>query len=823
MLKNSWGGGNTLNYLLGVVLALATSGAWAGYVWTGAGNGYWGNSSNFNSSYSGGTGMFFRSGVNDQSGNEIVVVSNDVHFNGNKAFGYNFYVDRGTSLGVPATLAADTDAYGITVNSGLNVGTTGSSFGDGYLWIKNGTYSFNGVKLGQSASPPASSGYLTIGSSNRATTVSVNGDFVINKGKVTAENATISVGGDFAIDNGEVTIANGGTVEVSNDKFIHVSKTTGGTGTLNLLGGGKLVTCNVRKSGSTGYLVFDGGTLKANEEYPSSPFGGLIHGRVNVSVNAGGGVIDNDAKNITISAGLSGTGGLKFTGGGTTTLNGNVNYSGKTTVTPGTTLIIVKSTAKSNILANGLELVGAPMVGTPYTVFACDDTLSDADLANVTCGVASDFTAAIGTDGKSIVVTVAALKSGYWTGAKDNNLSDAANWSDNVVPTSGNPTIYCPVATTLTVGDTFAPATITIPDESAVVTIGAGDLTVATLTNACKLAIASGASLTVTGDLVVRDGKGTFLYSNEGSVTVGCAVCTTANGGGSTTTKQYEVVTANTQPIRTGGFLFDRPDTVDGHIYWRLESSDAGKGAWVVGANGFSFNAVAARQTRFYTQGNSVTLYSSANWTLDNSGKGSTVNGDLQVSAPLTIDTSDYDTPTMQHTVTLEGRIVANSPVTIKGCGAVVVDTVDMSNVTGIEDDLKHTWLKNGVTLSVTDTATLRINAGKKITGNGKVSLAAGTTLALDFSALGAIGDVEFVPCIPGLALPTTGIATIRINGRRLRSGDHVVATAVSGTAANVVPDLSSAALDGRRASFRVDNGILVLNIQSNGTKIVVR
>ena len=803
------------------VLALATSGAWAGWVWTGAGNGYW-NSNNYNQNgNTGGTGIFFRSGVNDTSGNEIVVVSNDVHFNGNKAaFSYNFYVDRGTSLEAPATLAADTDAYGITVTSGLNVGTTGSSFGDGYLWIKNGIYSFKGVNLGQSASPPASSGYLTIGSSNRATTVSVNGDFVINKGKVTAENATISVGGDFAIDNGEVTIANGGTVEVSNDKFIHVSKTTGGTGTLNLLGGGKLVTCNVRKSGSTGYLVFDGGTLKANEEYPSSPFGGLIHGRVNVSVNAGGGVIDNDAKNITISAGLSGTGGLKFTGGGTTTLNGNVNYSGKTTVTPGTTLIIVKSTAKSNILANGLELVGAPMVGTPYTVFACDDTLSDADLANVTCGVASDFTAAIGTDGKSIVVTVAALKSGYWTGAKDNNLSDAANWSDNVVPTSGNPTIYCPVATTLTVGDTFAPATITIPDESAVVTIGAGDLTVATLTNACKLAIASGASLTVTGDLVVCDGKGTFLYSNEGSVTVGRVVC--AKVASVATSKQYEVVTESTNPIRTGGFLYNTL------AYWRLESNASGAGLWIVGEDGFKFENLSSsggNGYRFYAQDSPVTLYSSADWTLDGTGLPNTTRGDMQVydSSSLIIDTSDYDSPTIPHTVTLKGRINAYGPVTIKGCGAVVVDTVDMSNVTGIEDDLKHTWIKNGVTLSVTDTATLKINAGKKITGNGKISLAAGTTLALDSSALGAIGDVEFVPCIPGLALPTTGAATIRINGRRLRSGDHVVATVASGTAANVVPDLSSAALDGRKASFRVDNGVLVLNVQSNGTKIVVR
>ena len=406
-----------------------------------------------------------------------------------------------------------------------------------------------------------------------------------------------------------------------------------------------------------------------------------------------------------------------------------------------------------------------------------------------------------------------------WIGGVSGNLSAAAKWTSGAVPTD-NAVISVPSAATLTVGETFSPSTITIPDDSAIVTIGAGDLTVATLTNACKLAIASGASLTVTGDLVVRDGKGTFLYSNEGSVTVGRAVCTTANGGEATTTKQYEVVTANTQPIRTGGFLFDR---VDSRVYWRLESNGDGAGAWVVGANGLAYlNTADENQMRYFAQNKPVTLYSSADWVLHACGRKAAL-GELYVYAnsSLSIDTSDYDAPTTSHTVTLEGRIQAEGPVTIKGCGTVEVNTT--GSHPDLAEDVKHTCITNGTTLSVIDTATLKINAGKKITGNGKVSLAAGTTLALDSSALGAIGDVEFVPCIPGLALPTTGAATIRINGRRLRSGDHVVATVAPGTAANVAPDLSSTALDGRRASFRVDNGVLVLNIQSNGTKIVVR
>ena len=490
--------------------------------------------------------------------------------------------------------------------------------------------------------------------------------------------------------------------------------------------------------------------------------------------------------------------------------------SGVTTVEVGTPLIVLVAIDGENLeftipdgLADGVYEV---IVITGGEMFA-DDVLEHVVLPDdekATFRLRADKTA---------IYCVYGIIEPTWIGGVSGNLSAAANWTSGAVPTD-NAVISVPSAAKLTVGETFSPSTITIPDDSAIVTIGAGDLTVATLTNACKLAIASGASLTVTGDLVVCDGKGTFLYSNEGFVTVGCAVC--AKVTSVATAKQYEVVTESTNPIRTGGFIYDTL------AYWRMESNATGAGSWIVGEDGFKFKNLSSSGGdgyRFYAQNSPVTLYSSADWTLDGTGLPKTTRGDMQVydSSSLIIDTSDYDSPTIPHRVTLKGRINAYGPVTIKGCGAVVVDTVDMSNVTGIEDDLKHTWLKNGVTLSVTDTATLRINAGKKITGNGKVSLAAGTTLALDSSALGAIGDVEFVPCIPGLALPTTGAATIRINGRRLRSGDHVVATVVSGTAANVVPDLSGTALNGRRASFRVDNGILVFNIQSNGTKIVVR
>ena len=73
------------------------------------------------------------------------------------------------------------------------------------------------------------------------------------------------------------------------------------------------------------------------------------------------------------------------------------------------------------------------------------------------------------------------------------------------------------------------------------------------------------------------------------------------------------------------------------------------------------------------------------------------------------------------------------------------------------------------------------------------------------------------------LNLPTEGAATIRIDGKRLGSGDYEITTIGSGAIGNVALDLDSAALDGRKASLRVEDGKLFLNIKPDGFKVIVR
>ena len=611
---------------------------------------------------------------------------------------------------------------------------------------------------------------------------------------------------DFYMNGGEVTVGNQvrfGTWILKNG-WHHA--------TVNLNGGilsAKGFYLHNSDDAKLSKVVFDGGTFKASAsgylvsgddaryDIADNTKLSALRARVGIDVGPKGGTIDtagHDITNVVNFTRTSGSGGMRFVGGGSVVLTGTIGYTGKTSVEVGTTLEVTDASTKSTILnSRGLDVIGFATAGD-YTVFTYEGGLDAAtDLEKVTCSFAPDSTFAV--VGNSIVCHYVpqAIEGNRWTGAaNDGNLSTAGNWSDNQVPTSGNALIASSKPVTLTAGATFKPDTITIPDYSAVVTL-ADSLTLNTLTNAQRLAVAPTGSLTVDGDLVVGDGQGTYLYSNEGIVTVkGNAVC--ANTTTNTTTKQFEVVTANTKPIQAAGLLYNIVQS--GRIFWRLESNSTGAGAWVVGANGLKFeNPEDRNSTRFYAQDNPVTLYSSANWTLANTGKSSTSNGDLEVysSSSLTIDTTDYNDGTTPRTVTLEGRIMAEGPVTVTGCGTLEIATTGSHE--SLAEDYKHTYITNGVTLAVTDTATLKVNAGKSIKGTGTISLAAGTTLAL-----ASTGREFTTPDIVPVTLPAEGAATINIDGTPLRSREHVLCTLAS------VPEnladhvtVTGEALDGRK------------------------
>ena len=752
---------------IAIATALVTTGAWAAQnSWTGAVDSDWGNKDNWSRGYvpsaSATDWVMFQTSTLTGNKNLTVVVSGSCE---NKGGTQCLLIG---SQAEPLTFRAANDnlAYGIQFGTGADTYFGHYTAGDTYIRLQSGSYS-TGSKS------------LFVGAHGNA----------VNNGHLTIESAaTMTVGTNCEINHGTEIINRG---RLKAQSIIH------------------------NYGSATATFTFDGGTLEAGSA------GTLVADNSKIAINAtsNGGTIDTAGYAVSIErpiADASGeTGAMTFKGGGSVTLVAQPTYSGTTAIEIGTRLAVPSAIAGDKLSFT----IPAGLANGAYPVIAItgEGAFADDVLSAVTLPEDDNASFRLSGDKKTIVCLYGFEAEGdVYIGATDGDLSTAANWLSGAVPTSGAPTIFCGSAATLSVGDTFAPDTVIVPGNSAVVTIGTGDLHIGgSLTNANRLAIASGASLTVAGNLVAYDGQGTFLYSNEGAVTVaGKVVCATATKA--TTTKQYEVVTANTQPIRTGGFLSDKRT---GRVFYKLN------GSWVVGAAGFAFNNPENRwNSSFYVQSASATLYSSADWTRANSGQrsasnGTTPVGDLCVyekTGSLIIDTSDYDTPTTKHTVTLNGRIIANGAVTIKGGGTVVVNTTGSNE--NLPEDLKHTCITNGTTLAVTDTATLKISAGRKITGNGTVSLAAGTTLALE-----ADGK-DFTPCIdPSLKLPTTGTATIRIDGARLGSGDHhVIATVASGTSANVTLDQGSEALDGRTGTLTVDGDKLKLQITPVGTMFMV-
>ena len=259
-------------------------------------------------------------------------------------------------------------------------------------------------------------------------------------------------------------------LDIRSGRYVFNSCKLADTATL-VLSGGTLNTKNLGHEGTgSKNLMFNGGTLKAVDDNAAflPAFDDLA-----VTVGENGGTIDVDGHSITIGEDLSGAGFMRFGGGGTVTLEGEVSYSGKTYVAAGTTLAVSNSTSKANILGNGLVVRGVPTLNTPYEVFVCEDALSEGDLANVSCDIASASTVAIGADGKSIVVTCTAYRAGYWIGGVSGSLGIPANWSDGVVPSSGTAVIdsWATAALTNPEGSTFTPESISFPEGSAMIAI----------------------------------------------------------------------------------------------------------------------------------------------------------------------------------------------------------------------------------------------------------------------------------------------------------------------------------------------------------------
>lgn len=117
--------------------------------------------------------------------------------------------------------------------------------------------------------------------------------------------------------------------------------------------------------------------------------------------------------------------------------------------------------------------------------------------------------------------------------------------------------------------------------------------------------------------------------------------------------------------------------------------------------------------------------------------------------------------------------------------------------------------------LSIGGTATVKVNEGCT-PGSGAITLGAGTKLVLTANS-------SKYQLSNTLNLPTEGVATIRIDGKRLCTGDNEIAIVGSGAIENVELDMNSDALAGRKATLRVEGDKLILDIEPDGFRVIVR
>ena len=743
-------------------------------------------------------------------------------------------------------------------------------------WAAAGnTDNYTGTLVIDGGEVQSTANYLTIGDTANATGYV----YVKNGGKYSntgSHSNGLCVGqknvGTLDVDNGTVDI---GT------KNLMLCDNTNGKATVNVKNGGVVTIGGVTyKDGEGGATItLNGGTIKAAKDN-----GAFIPSKDKLAMNvgAGGGTIDTNGKNITIAKEITGTGRLFITGGGTVTFTAAPTC--KILVASGTTISASASIAET-ILSNGLEFVGAPILNKGYMVLTSTEDLSGLSLSNVTCGVASAFMPTFGDGNTSIIVTVTSLKSGYWIGAAgDNNLSSEDNWSDGQVPTSGNATIMCPSTATLEMKKdaTFAPSSITFAADSAKVTIaGEGALLgIAAITNLSssanhefKVAVTgktnneknekvyfntatycvfsggitveyadfsqspsstAGRTIAGTWNITTNDrwmpieynevkGGATLtvnkLYNPnhlviQSGATVNAVTVETYQSGATITYRNNGTLEAERYVATGYGSYFSRKPTEDTGGVLKFKSVVDGTDLDIVvncptilvGSEGFSFQKRANGRNpghfRLGEAGKTTVVLPMANYAFK-PGFDDSVNY-YGIKGTVKIGTKDYNSDEARE-VAVNGMFKSDGCIEVMGNGMLVFNSA--STFTG------------GLTIS--DTATVKVNANCT-PGIGAITLCAGTTLALT-----AVGR-EFVPLANTLTLPTTGAATIRIDGARLRSGNHEIAAVASGETANVALASNSTVLAGRRASLTIvekEDGskTLTLNIKPVGTLIIVR
>ena len=818
---------------LAIVTALATSGAWArNQYWSdGSGDHKWSTASN----WSGGSSQnaeFRGSKFNPEATSYVI------NIDGNQTASWKLYVCGVGSENTPLVFR-NTDK-----DKTLTIGTSDNSNVIGYYIAYNEGDAWLQLECGKYTTYNHSNARWHIGSANYKGYVIVD------------EDATLVSIGKMFLNQGTVYVKSGGIV-----------KTTGivyGSGT-----GGATIT-------------IDGGILKAMAADTLI----AANNKLTVTVGSNGGTIDNGAYNVTIASAIGGTGGMTFTGGGTTTLNGAVTYEGATTIEVGTTVVVastdnigggllltVPATAPADgvytVLSvsgdetlEGFTLPDAPencslrlspdkksllcIYGDPQNTWIGGESGSLSDNtgwsfgfvpgSGESCVIGNEAAAASLTVGETFAPSAITFPSGSESVTIDGrdltgivavtNLSSASHTINaKVYFTSGinvkqNASSYTSLSQSHVTfaGGAYAASGKTIDSGYSVAMFGKYYFAntsnwTATEEGDSRKALASNSEL-----YVPKAGNTSNLYISGGAK-VNVASMSLSTGVRLSYKNYGEMVVTN---LTLGNFSSDifltwyqgvssvfrfnsfTNTSNGGTFFWFADDNVATKTTLYFGAGGVGFSGSGLTSTSLIAFGKDVTNNETTirPWDSDFTiGGKSNANAGIRFGKRVIFNTDDDSG--VGHTITLAAKYYGGTgaSVDVGGSGKLLV-----TGITG----------SGAYPMTVTDTATLAVGASGSL-GTGAITLGAGTTLAL------TANSSTFAALTNTLNLPTTGTATIRIDGTRLSLGDHEIATVGTGSTENVVLDPASTALGSRKAKLRVEGGRLLLSIKSAGTIFIVR
>ena len=715
----------------------------------------------------------------------------------------------GTDAAKPVTFdyGGQTYATSFTLNDGLDVTLTNCTFSS-FERVANGTVHVvkdaTGYINGWLCTGPGSDLTDTAAVLDICGGVVSNASRNVSLGDHGELGATSEVrvrnGGLFTTDNGIVVGARAATTLTIDDGSVIVPydvlfcQTTDCKVNedcfVNLNEGGLLTARSITygSGAADATFTFNGGTLKANQDYT------LIANKPNMSVvTATSGTIDADGHAVTIAKTISGAGGMTYQGGGKVTFTAQPTYAGVTTVEVGTTLVVPSAIAGSSLAFT----IPGELADGVYAVVSISGDSQFAD--DVLSGKAEGF--ALSGDKKKICyVKGMDMTKPIYIGT-DGNLSAAGNWLDGMVPTggTGDAQIFCTAASTLTVGDAFAPAKLVIPDGSALVTIGSGTLCVGEVVNRQLLAVGTGATVVIGDQLTLAKGE-SLCDQNNGMLVVSNLLLKAENGD--------RYVTTNQTAFSSGVFKFNAvTNSMTDNWLYLADKNSVATNEFYIGAGGLNF--LNASGTAGYCLGQNRDGISTtirpwySDFTIADRGNG---NRSLMLTRNVTFCTDDESGTGRIITIEAQTRSQYSPAITVSGTGTLQVNSTCDN--------------RNEPTVTVTDTATLAFGADATL-GTDAITLGAGTKLVLTQPS----GSNEFTPLVNTLNLPTgeNEAATIRIDGKRLKSGDHVIATVGTGATANVALAPASKALDGRKGTLRVEDDKLMLNIQPSGLMLIFR